>query len=1745
MKKHFIFPLRSLTRDQSSRFTQTLFKMAEVQPTQPVQEVKEPPVAPAAPSIDTDIRPGTSNTNQDPGSPSKGVAGRKVLDEEYFYPENHLKKKYPESKISAHLSDYHWCSGMDSFKRNNVKILSDDEIIFTSGSTYHIMNIDTQERRTFHATDEDGVGAIAVHPERKFFAVGEKGKPPHIFIYEYPSLKLYRILDKGGERGFSCISWSTSGNRMASVATAPDYTITVWDWLQERVILKSKAWGQPVYSVIFSPTYDEQIITCGTMHIRFWKMAKTFTGLKLQGDIGKFGQIQLSDIAGFAELPDGKVLSGTEYGNLLLWDGNLIKALLHLPDGSPCHDGQIENVVLKGDEFITTGTDGYIKWWDFQMIDLAEAEEGYEVPVECKKSVFVGTSEEDNARILSLVEGNGFNIIYDSKGRIWKTSEDFTEQKVILSYHAGKIMDTTISPEHNIAITIGEDCTTRMWDIINKEEIYSQSFLGEGTCVAWEPPNQANHGRVVCTGFANGMIRLLFLGEDKFEVLDSLKVHDAPVKNLQYTPDGLHLVSVAEDNTLFFFDIAEMKLNPVCITHLDEQINDLKWHPEGVKVILGFQSGKVGEIERPDAMKLDTAHSYEVGLPVNKWTMKMMEFQIPEEEEDENAPPKRPEEIEVFQEWEPAPIASATYDPNNPDTFICSVDAPFNGYLYVCKFDEERPIRAIETSETQPKSIQTSKNFLMTTHEDGSIRVHSNKNPDKNMQFRPHDGNSVVRNAYMNHNESYVVSCAEDGTFYVSEIWPEEIMEAAELPPNTKKQPQRSEVPKKELGAGSIGLDNKLPFHVPIIDDEVDPEEYSLQMDKLKTDEDKKKRLADAKKDKKRQEIAKLRAKYEEIQLEQSRLDEKFRLDPEEMRVDTDYYEILLSRNEDLMQDVTKEVAWNDQYHVQALDNYKEYFINQLSNEKFTLTGLRAGVTVTSFRITKKSEFLSTNLETIQQLMEEERETGRTSGDENLMSPGKDSLYRAIGDMPGDAGEETKTDFRGTAQRPGAGPKKPGQKLTLAQQAREERTTLREQRKAGLAALNRQKPSDDAYDPIDNHNIQIALETMGDFKLKTDKNYVVPEDLIVNATKKRRQMFLLQESVFNLKTDFNSRLFGLRELKERLIKTIKQCNCEIEEINTELEAEEVLVTPGFISEEWPENYYKVSSEDVETYVREKQEAEDAAAANPFGAGASPVKGAESEGQDLSTVRSKETTSDKQSAQSTQRDITTARRMKAKGVTQREQDQRLHHNQKLENKKMELLAEIEQIVSGFDEAVRTQKLEKYKLESDLKQTDMKLVTYFLELLILDSLESEDNELTEKMSELKRQKAAIMTTLNDINKQFENMRKEVEETEKKREQIYSQFHEIIPDNNPNHDFLLKVLDKKVKRKKHRKNEDESDFSDEDEDDLSDLSDSEDEEDQQLEVCPPDCDVNLFESVQALRDNRIDLAEEAEDRQQQMVQLRQQSEEEADKEKKIDARLLMTDEEIKVFQREKMKRLNELQVAIALSLEQLQHLSEGTLSSDLSDSVLFTGELLDRLRHRIVELKKEKADTRLEKKKLEADEQHTKKDIDKISALKAEAQKKYDDIQALKFGHKINLDYLGYAEPGERLDKLKEQFETLNKESVKKIEIANKDLQTTKEDLTRVTGHNTKLLKKITELKTDMDKFETQLNEGTEHILEEDNEEERKAMQAERAKMTELLNLQAREIETLKTEINLFRRKGGHIYTKITANRRANID
>lgn len=58
----------------------------------------------------------------------------------------------------------------------------------------------------------------------------------------------------------------------------------------------------------------------------------------------------------------------------------------------------------------------------------------------------------------------------------------------------------------------------------------------------------------------------------------------------------------------------------------------------------------------------------------------------------------------------------------------------------------------------------------------------------------------------------------------------------------------------------------------------------------------------------------------------------------------------------------------------------------------------------------------------------------------------------------------------------------------------------------------------------------------------------------------------------------------------------------------------------------------------------------------------------------------------------------------------------------------------------------------------------------------------------------------------------------------------------------------------------------------------------------------------------------------------------------------------------------------------------------------------------------------------------------------------------------------------------------------------------------------------------------------------FVDEDNEEKRK-MQALKQKFKAKLEEQARKIDNIKMEINLYKRKGGHIYTKVTTNRRVN--
>lgn len=109
---------------------------------------------------------------------------------------------------------------------------------------------------------------LKIHPSRKYFAVAEKGIKPNINIFEYSSLKLYRVLREGTEEAYSNLDFSPDGSMLASVGSAPDFMLTVWDWKNEKILLRYKAFSQDIYKVAFSAENEGHVNTSGSGHIR-------------------------------------------------------------------------------------------------------------------------------------------------------------------------------------------------------------------------------------------------------------------------------------------------------------------------------------------------------------------------------------------------------------------------------------------------------------------------------------------------------------------------------------------------------------------------------------------------------------------------------------------------------------------------------------------------------------------------------------------------------------------------------------------------------------------------------------------------------------------------------------------------------------------------------------------------------------------------------------------------------------------------------------------------------------------------------------------------------------------------------------------------------------------------------------------------------------------------------------------------------------------------------------------------------------------------------------------------------------------------------------------------------------------------------------------------------------------------------------------------------------------------------------
>ncbi len=149
-------------------------------------------------------------------------------------------------------------------------------------------------------------------------------------------------------------------------------------------------------------------------------------------------------------------------------------------------------------------------------------------------------------------------------------------------------------------------------------------------------------------------------------------------------------------------------------------------------------------------------------------------------------------------------------------------------------------------------------------------------------------------------------------------------------------------------------------------------------------------------------------------------------------------------------------------------------------------------------------------------------------------------------------------------------------------------------------------------------------------------------------------------------------------------------------------------------------------------------------------------------------------------------------------------------------------------------------------------------------------------------------------------------------------------------------------------------------------------------------------------------------------------------------------------------------------------------------------------------------------------------------------------------LRFGNLVDLDNLEISGPSPAVLELQMKFAKTEKNCIKAIQESEDSLALTQRELTAQMKNNTALLNLIRDLGEQELKLDKDLNDSNKAIFVDEDDEKKRHIMEEKLKIQKLLKIQKEEIKTFRSEINMYKRKGGHIYTRVTTNRRvANLN
>ncbi|XP_017043934.1 cilia- and flagella-associated protein 44 [Drosophila ficusphila] len=1592
---------------------------------------------------------------------SSQTASEPVGEEEDASKENDIS--FPRDIITVEHS-----FGYDCKKLFNLVLVDSDTLVFGSGNFLNYFSISRLEISFQETVFGCGIGFITKneHPDyTNLFTVGENGQSPTVFIYEFPSLQVRVKLLNAAKACFTAGSYNKTGELFASQAGYPDFVITIWRWEKAEVVLRAKSFQSDILFVHFSEHNPILLCSSGLSHIKFWKMANTFTGLKLKGDLGRFGKTDFSDIYAMYMLADENVISGCDWGNMLLWQAGLIKFEICRKGRKPCHTKPITRITMKNGEVTTVGMDGYVRVWYWETVDLADPpEDDLFVEIDPIYEFKIADVElRCMQKIHPFDESDFTHYAQDGNGGIWfcdiNTYDVPQKPRKLYSCIGGRVLTAQMSPVSPHFLCMSESGKLFLYEYEQQRLILEKIFPAEGVDVLWLDTQISVTGTEIVAVFKDGILRQLFLDlsnpeRPTMDRVRAFKAHTSPITRLTVNRTSTLLLTGSADKSIFIYTLSRdehqlVDMRPLGFVQFAATPNCFYWHEtEPTVVLVGCKSGELYEYNiRTDVTDDETYLSYNITDMSRMRSTKFasIKSRIRREINRENIKKRKEkkrerkmEEVEKLKKANPGlqidmESALADSEPDeeeeplhipavpNPiiwmrytvrDTVWVSMAGYDAGYIYELEFEAPEPTYATIIADGDDMEIHSYciiDEFMIFGLVNGRIRI-NHMNPEdftdlSEYRIYPmHDGlKGTIPKIETSFDGRHLITVGYDGNVFLHR-W---------NGPRIEKNKRRDRLPPLPAGVSEVK--------------EIEDEAPSLEQEKINAELRRQQEAAEAHDRDVLNKIGSLQNVYFDIIKRNEELPPGLRAKDTDLLLDARITRQIRDELQAELDDVREDLAYDLEFAQVGHTKLYNHFLKNLVEIPFTVNPLRAEVPgVSTFRL----EALGEEHEQIKRDIEERLKREHDMGLHDLVEPERSD--ESIGEPPPEAfffGRDPKS----------IEPRFSKKMMRLLVRYRK-RQLYEVRRIFDWDKLERQKPDPNRNHPDDDAQIEEAKRNLGDFKLKIGADYE-PKST-ETLTQKYIEVVQCREEYFHMVNTFNQLVQELRDRKSDLEQFIKAKKNRLNVIHSYLPEPDRLPLQTLretdMDLEYPElnliEHYTpgcgVEIDDILTLERTVEQviamrADMKSVTNVSIFSMNCLEAPEL--HEFSAFTMLQISTLKQSLPNDQliEELLKMPPISDPAYYERNQDGETPFMMEVRHRWLrQFLVEQDAIRTEVDEEVQQfdRELAKLQVRRFHVKLDAEFMTTFMnslnqELYILRDSEEIETQLLLNAKTAMNTRNDLQVVINATNRQLDELRRNIDKLGEQITAVQVLFMTTVK-GHKFFDFLRRIFKKKWRPPKVAKGDDEESSSS-----SSSSSSSEDNEADNKSVdsldmttirldettCPTGLDRSLYDLAFAMRADRHELERNLRDLQRDVENKRKEIAEMQIKMKYHEEVYQREKNALLQFRRNRQQEVNKVHISAVLRMDQLQHFYEGDDYRDLSKAILFDADMLVDLRRRADQLSEE---TQATKRWHRINFIHLRRMNTDIKFMRFEITRLEEEIrQAMmkKFGIIVNLDEL----------------------------------------------------------------------------------------------------------------------------------------